>query len=141
MLTAAAENSGADVFKAHAGQKFTLANLEFEVLYTLESYAPNVCNSLNTSSVVTKMTFSDSVGGKKTTLLCAGDATGAAMETLNRTFGSYIQCDAVQVCHHGATTWGNDSGMIKAYKIINASKDALGKIDPCVGVEGSESEP
>lgn len=31
--------------------------------------------------------------------------------------------------------------MKAAYKIINASKDALGKIDPCVGVEGTESEP
>ena len=121
LLTAAAENSGADVFKAHVGQKFCLANLEIEVVYTLESYAPNFCNSLNTSSVVTKMTFSDSASGKKTTLLCTGDATGAAMETLNRTFGSYIQCDAVQVCHHGGPTAGNDAGTANAYKTVNAS--------------------
>ena len=31
--------------------------------------------------------------------------------------------------------------MKAVYKIINASKDALGKIEPCVGVEGSENEP
>lgn len=30
--------------------------------------------------------------------------------------------------------------MKAAYKIINASKDALGKIDPCVGLEGSGDE-
>lgn len=30
--------------------------------------------------------------------------------------------------------------MKAAYKIINASKDALGKIDPCIGVEDSDDE-
>jgi hypothetical protein len=28
--------------------------------------------------------------------------------------------------------------MQAAYKILNASKDALGKIDPCIEVEGDE---
>ena len=36
-------------------------------------------------------------------------------------YGNYMQSDIVQVCHHGGTTWGNDSGMVLAYKTINAA--------------------
>ena len=120
-LLTAAEKTGAAVYKAHVGQKYRFANLELDVLYTLESYAPNVCNALNTTSIVTKMTFSDSASDKKTTFLCTGDATGAAMETLNRTFGSYIQSDILQIAHHGGNTADNDNGTASAYKSANAS--------------------
>ncbi len=104
------------MYKVHVGQKYYVADLEMEVLYTLESYAPKTCNALNTSSTVIKMTF-----GGKTTYLCTGDATGHGMELSAKTFGTHMQCDIVQVCHHGYTTWGNDSGMKTGYKTTNAT--------------------
>jgi hypothetical protein len=42
------------------------------------------------------------------------------MEICADMYGDYIQSDIVQVCHHGYSTWGNDAGMIKAYKVVNA---------------------
>ena len=106
---------GAEVHQIHVGQVYYFADLEMEVLYTIESFAPNTCNALNTSSTVTRMTF-----GGKTTYMSTGDATGYGMEICADMYGDYIQSDIVQVCHHGYTTWGDDAGMIEAYRTINA---------------------
>lgn len=106
---------GAEVHQIHVGQVYYFADLEMEVLYTIESFAPNTCNALNTSSTVTRMTF-----GGKTTYMSTGDATGYGMEICADMFGDYIQSDIVQVCHHGYTTWGDDAGMIEAYRTVNA---------------------
>ena len=116
VLTAAAA-LGATVHQVHVGQVFYFADLELEVLYTIESFGPNVCNALNTTSVVMRMEFG---GDDGTVYLSTGDATGNGMEICAKMYGDYMQSDIVQVCHHGYTTWGNDSGMIKAYKLINA---------------------
>ena len=115
-IRAAAKTFNAELHKAHVGQIYYLADAKIEVLYTLESFAPKACNAFNTTSIVMKMTF-----GGKTTYLSTGDATGNGMQTAARHFGDYIQCDIVQACHHGYTTWGNDSGMIEAYKKVNAT--------------------
>ncbi len=111
-----ANKFGSTMYKIHVGQKYYAADLEMEVLYTLESFAPKTCNALNTSSTVIKMTF-----GGKTTYLCTGDATGYGMELAAKTFGTHMQCDIVQVCHHGYTTWGNDNGMKTGYRATNAT--------------------
>lgn len=113
----AAKALGATVYQIHVGQVFHLADLTMEVLYTIESFAPNTCNALNTTSNVIRMQF----GGKDGTVyLSTGDATGNGMEICSDMYGQYIQSDIVQVCHHGYSTWGNDAGMIKAYKTVNA---------------------
>jgi beta-lactamase superfamily II metal-dependent hydrolase len=110
----AAKALGAEVHQIHVGQVFYVADVTMEVIYTIESFAPNVCNALNTSSTVMKM---DIAG---TSYMSTGDATGNGMEICAKMYGDYMQSDIVQVCHHGGTTWGNDAGMIKAYTIINA---------------------
>jgi beta-lactamase superfamily II metal-dependent hydrolase len=110
-----AKTLGAEIHQIHVGQVYYLADLEMEVLYTIESFAPNTCNALNTSSTVTRMKF-----GGKTTYMSTGDATGYGMEICADMYGDYIQSDIVQVCHHGYTTWGDDAGMIEAYRTINA---------------------
>ena len=114
-IPAVAKALGAEVHQIHVGQVYYFADLEMEVLYTIESFAPKTCNALNTSSTVTRMTF-----GGDTTYMSTGDATGYGMEICADMFGDYIQSDIVQVCHHGYTTWGDDAGMIEAYKTINA---------------------
>ena len=113
-IPTAAKALGAEIHNIHVGQVYYIADVEMEVLYTIESFAPEVCNALNTSSTVMKMNIAG------TTYMSTGDATGNGMEICADMYGDYIQSDIVQVCHHGGTTWGNDAGMIKAYKIINA---------------------
>lgn len=111
----AAKALKATVHQVHVGQVFYFADLKMEVLYTMESFGPKVCNALNTTSIVLRMEF-----GGKTVYLSTGDATGNGMQICTKMYGDYMQSDIVQVCHHGYGTWGNDSGMIQAYKTINA---------------------
>ncbi|MBQ7321427.1 MAG: hypothetical protein IJW99_04970 [Clostridia bacterium] len=111
----AAKALKATVHQIHVGQVFYFADLKMEVLYTIESFGPKVCNALNTTSVVLRMEF-----GGKTVYLSTGDATGNGMEICTKMYGDYLHSDIVQVCHHGYGTWGNDAAMIKAYQTINA---------------------
>ena len=112
-LITAAKALKADVQYVHVGQVFYVADLRMDILYTIESYAPKICNALNTSSLTIKMTFNSG-----DTFLMTGDTTGNGMEIAAKTFGDYMQCDILQVAHHGGTTWGNDSGMIYAYGVV-----------------------
>ena len=114
----AAEALGATIHKIHVGQVFHMADLQMEVLYTLESFGPETCNALNTTSTVIKMTFTNN--GNETTYLCTGDATGNGMQISANMYGDFMQCDIVQTCHHGYSTWGNNQGMIEAYTQVNA---------------------
>ena len=111
----AAKALKATVHQVHVGQVFYFADLKMEVLYTIESFGPKVCNALNTTSIVLRMEF-----GGDTVYLSTGDATGNGMEICTKMYGDYLHSDIVQVCHHGYSTWGNDGGMIKAYEVINA---------------------
>ncbi|MGI6166514.1 MAG: ComEC/Rec2 family competence protein [Eubacteriales bacterium] len=109
----AANYFGADVQWVHVGQVFYIADLTMEILYTIESFGPKICNALNTTSLVIKMTFGE--GDNKTIFMMTGDATGNALEICARMYGDYLRSDIVQVSHHGYSTWGNDNGVIMAY--------------------------
>ena len=113
-IPTAAKALGAEIHNIHVGQVYYVADVVMEVLYTVESFAPKVCNALNTSSTVMKMNLAG------TTYMSTGDATGNGMEICTKMYGTYMQSDIVQVCHHGGSTWGNDAGMVKAYQAINA---------------------
>lgn len=112
----AAKALDATVHQIHVGQVFYMADLKMEVLYTVESFGPETCNALNTTSTVLRMEF-----GGETVYMCTGDATGHGMEICTKMYGDYMQSDLVQVCHHGYGTWGNDTGMVRAYRAINAT--------------------
>ena len=115
-VLSAAKALKATVHQVHVGQVYWFADLKMEVLYTIESFGPKVCNALNTTSIVLRMEF-----GGETVYMSTGDATGNGMEICTKMYGDYMQSDIVQVCHHGYTTWGNNSGMVKAYEAINAA--------------------
>ena len=121
IIEVAAPALGANLYKAHVGQEFYISNCKIDVLFTMEGYAPNVCNTQNTTSVVTKMTFTDSASGKVSTFLSTGDASGFSMKTANTFFGDYLQSDILSVAHHGGNTWGDDNAMAEAYKKVNAA--------------------
>ena len=101
IIESVAPTLGAELYKAHVGQAFYLSNCKMEVMYTQEAYAPKPCVDYNASSVVMKMTFTDSKTGKVTTFLSTGDGTDVPMTTIHKLFGDYIKCDIITVSHHG----------------------------------------
>lgn len=113
-VATAAKKLGAELQYVHVGQVFHIADVKIDVLYTVESYAPKICNAFNTTSLTLKFTFDSG-----DTFLMTGDTTGAGMQIAAKTFGDYMQCDILQVSHHGCGTWSGDSGMIYAYGIVD----------------------
>ena len=113
-LDSTAKALGGTYQQIHVGQVFYYADVKLDVLYTVESYAPKICNAFNTSSNTIKFTFDTG-----DTFLMTGDTTGNGMQIAAKMFGDYMQCDILQVAHHGYSTHGNDSGMIYAYKYVD----------------------
>ena len=100
----------------HVGEVFFFAGLKMEILFTVESYGPEIFNSINALSVISKLTFINR--NEKTTFMCVGDAAGQTLRNIATTFGDAILSDICQVSHHGATTKGDDEGAIMAYSLI-----------------------
>lgn len=113
----AARALGADLIQCHAGQRFYFADTVFEILYTSEMFAPSIVNALNTSSILVRSITTDA-SGKSTSAMVMGDVTGPAMAICNKLYGTNLDCDIVQVAHHGYQTWGNDTAMASSYKLM-----------------------
>ena len=115
----AGEEPGFKYIKVHTGQKFWLANVECEVLYTHEDLLPNRLHSYNDSSTVIRMMFyhtqngSISEGSKPTSFIWLGDAYKETCNYLSTMYGSYLKSDMVQVSHHSGA--GSDPSL---YKLI-----------------------
>lgn len=78
------------------GDKFTLGGVEFEILYTVDDLLPDRLHYFNDSSFVCKMTY----GGQSTMWL--GDICSAPSEILTKRYSTdYLQCDFVNMAHHG----------------------------------------
>ena len=92
---------GAEVYKVHTGQVFYLANAKIEVIFTPETLYPDVIHAENTTSLVMKITFTDSETGKQTTFLSTGDATSKSFQNVYKNFKDYIDCDILSMAHHG----------------------------------------
>ena len=114
----AAKTLGADLIQCHTGQRFYFGDTVFEILYTIENFAPSITNALNTSSILVRSTTTDAAGNS-TSVMVMGDVTGPAMAICNKLYGSDLDCEIVQVAHHGYQTWGNDNAMISSYKLMS----------------------
>ena len=114
----AAANMGADFIVCHVGQRFFFGDTVFEILYTVESYGPQLVNALNTSTILVRAVTTDA-SGNSSTMMVMGDVTGPAMAICNKMYGADMRAQVVQVAHHGYTTWGNDSAMATAYKYMS----------------------
>lgn len=95
-----------EYIKVHTGQKFWIANVEFEVLYTHEDLYPNRLHTYNNSSTVIRMNMYHTENGAisegaKTSMLWLGDAQTAASQTLRARYSDKtLKSDMVQVAHH-----------------------------------------
>ena len=114
----AASALGAELIQCHTGQKFYFADTVFEILYTVETFAPATTNALNTSSILVRSTTTDA-NGKSTSVMVMGDVTGPAMAICNKMYGNDLRCEIVQVAHHGYQTWGNDNAIAESYKLMS----------------------
>ena len=84
-----------DFVKAHPGQRFRYANVELEILYTLELYAPRSLTYFNTSSLVTRLF----VNGQS--IMMPGDMSTDSNKICREYYGDYLKSDFYQVTHHG----------------------------------------
>ena len=114
----AAKTLGAELIQCHTGQRFYFGDTVFEILYTVENFAPAITNALNTSSILVRSITTDA-SGKSTSIMVMGDVTGPAMAICNKLYGNDLDCEIVQVAHHGYQTWGNDNAMIASYKLMS----------------------
>lgn len=99
------EEAGFEFIKVHTGERFYIANAEFEVVYTHEDLYPNRLHIYNDSSTVFRMTLYHTENGKisaasETSMLWLGDAQLDASKWMRSTYGSYLKSDMVQVAHH-----------------------------------------
>ena len=121
--------TGTSIHKAHAGQKFYLRNLAFEVLFSFDlltpllpdvfftqttSYSPmkDVRKLMNWTGGGRDFTNTFSIIGQATTTatdgtahtaMWTGDASCFGIETVNKMYGPAMKSDFVQVPHHGGT--------------------------------------
>ena len=93
--------AGSELVKAHPGQLFKYANVEIEMLYSLEFYAPKVLSFYNTSSLVNIVR----VGGQS--IMMSGDMSPDANDICRKYYGDYLKCDFYQVSHHGGEGGSN----------------------------------
>lgn len=119
---------GTCIHKAHAGQKFYLRNLTFEVLFSYDLLTPRLADALFVSGSYARMkepgvlmnwtgggrdfTNTFSIIGQATVTVDAntsykalwtGDASCFGIETVNKMYGPAMKSDFVQVPHHGGT--------------------------------------
>jgi len=112
------KEAGFDLIKVHTGQKFYLANAEFEVIFTHEELYPRRLQIFNDSSTVFRMTLHHTQNGtisadSTTTMLWLGDSQTDASQTMRALWGSALKSDMVQVAHH------NYEGCeIKLYQLV-----------------------
>lgn len=105
----------AELVVCHTGQRYYIGDTVFEILYTVDDFAPAIANALNTSSLLFRSITTDK-SGKSTRVMVMGDVTGPAMEICNEIYGTELRSEVVQVAHHGYGTWGNDRAMIASYR-------------------------
>jgi hypothetical protein len=109
--------------KAHAGQKYYLANVEIEVLTTYDDLNPILINTQNDTNTVLRFTMKNTNAagqrvGEPTTVLWAGDSNKQQSRYMCAMFGSYLQSDMVQVAHHGNVGCEKDFYSLVAAEVL-----------------------
>lgn len=89
------ESAGFRKVKLHTGQRFAVRNLQFTVLCTHEDSFPTDNDDFNNTTTVLMM---EAEGSK---VLFCGDASDVESDIMERRWGNLLQCDILQVAHHG----------------------------------------
>ena len=83
------------IVKAHPGQVFYYCDLTVTVLSSQELIIPQKTDSHNNHSIVTMVDYKDMRA------LYLGDAEGLMNRALEDLYGDELQCDILQLAHHG----------------------------------------
>lgn len=81
--------------KLHTGQRFAVRNLNFTVLCTHEDSFPTDNDDFNNTTTVLMM---EAEGSK---VLFCGDASDVESDIMEKRWGTNLECDILQVAHHG----------------------------------------
>ena len=92
----------AEIVKPHPGQTFKYANIDMEILYTVELLWPaKLTSTLNNSSIVNRFYIGEQ------SILTPGDMGPNANPVCIKYNGSYLKSDFYQVTHHGYSGGSN----------------------------------
>ena len=106
------EQQGMQFIRVRTGQKFYIANVEFEVMFTHEDHYPGRMNSYNETCTVIRSTMHHTENGvitegASTSVMWLGDAYPISASYMRAMYGSYLKSDIVQMSHHGTgADWG-----------------------------------
>ncbi|MBE6553437.1 MAG: MBL fold metallo-hydrolase [Ruminococcaceae bacterium] len=94
----------------HAGQTFTFADVELQILYTSEYlYIDSVPINFNNTSIISR------VENKDGSVLIMGDSGENATDWALQTYGTEeLKSDMMQVTHHGMVTGYDERMMVRA---------------------------
>ena len=98
-MAALASGYGGDtrILHPHMGQKLCIRDAVVEMLYTgCEDLSPMMVDNFNDTSLVSKVTLAG-----QTTLVLGDMAADAAITVILTLFGAVLNCDILQVSHHG----------------------------------------
>ena len=103
---------GAKFIRPHSGEKYYIANAIIDMLFTYEDLYPldfenGTLGDFNATSLIFKI----HIGGQD--MMITGDATNDAMFFLTDNFKNTIQCDILQMSHHG------QFGTRRFYSLVN----------------------
>ncbi len=130
------------VYKPLTGQKYTFSTTTIEILYTMPDFMPNVIGQEadyvtkgeangngNTQTMVAMFDIVNNAD-KNDRLIVTGDTVKAACDEMVARYKTYLQCDMVQVSHHGH---GSDSTDPAAYaRRLNSTKEFYQYTNPTI---------
>ncbi len=105
--------SDAKIIRPHAGEKYYIGNAIIDMLFTYEDLFPlsleegGGLSDFNHTSLIFKI----NIGGQS--MMITGDATNEGMFFLTDNFKNSIQCDILQMSHHG------QFGTRRFYSLVN----------------------
>ena len=121
------EEAGMQFIRVRTGQKFYLANIELEVMFTHEDFYPARTNTYNDTCTVIRTLMHHTEGGvitegASTSVMWLGDAYPISASYMRAMYGSYLKSDIVQMSHHGTGADWSIYGLIAAKCVIIPAK-------------------
>ena len=90
------------IIQPHTGQRFTYSGATFHILYTHEDACPDFLTNVNDTSIVMRMDLDEQTAEGQRRTIFFGDAMFGTAERLCDTYApETLQCDLMQVAHHG----------------------------------------
>ena len=95
-------DSSVKIIQPHTGQRFTYSGATINILYTHEDACPDFLTNVNDTSIVMRMDLDEQAEAGNRRIMFFGDAMFGTAERLCDSYADEtLQCDLMQVAHHG----------------------------------------